>query len=306
MESEINAFIAYLQERKRISENTAQSYRRDLMKIKEYLERQGIFDVEKITATHLNSCVLYLEKNGFSAATISRTIASLKGFYRYLYRQGMVREEIAEMLHAPRVERKLPEILPPAQMERLLAQPGGDTPIQIRDRAMLELLCATGIRVSELVSLQVQDLNLQLGYVVCRDAKRERVIPFGERAKSALSRYLDTAREVMTGRQNPEKKSAGAESCGEEGMRTDRDAVLFVNRSGRPMSRQGFWKILKHYGQRAGIEGEITPNTLRHSLAVHLIEKGADLKRVQEMLGHADPATTQLYAALGRGGAGAR
>lgn len=282
MESEINAFIAYLQNRKGISENTAQSYRRDLMRLNHYLEKQGIGEVKRITATHLNSYILYLEKNQFSAATISRAISSLKAFYRYLYREGIVREELAEMLRAPRVERKLPEILTPAQIDKLLAQPAGDTPGQIRDRAMLELLCATGIRVTELVSLKVQDINLQMGYVVCADAGRERVVPFGERAGSALARYLETAREAMTGQDAQGRENA-----------------LFVNRSGAPMSRQGFWKLLKRYALRAGIEADITPNILRHSLAASLIENGADLKRVQKLLGHADLTTTQLYAAAG-------
>ena len=282
MESEINAFIAYLQNRKGISENTAQSYRRDLMRLNHYLEKQGIGEVKRITATHLNSYILYLEKNQFSAATISRAISSLKAFYRYLYREGIVREELAEMLRAPRVERKLPEILTPAQIDKLLAQPAGDTPGQIRDRAMLELLCATGIRVTELVSLKVQDINLQMGYVVCAVAGRERVVPFGERAGSALARYLETAREAMTGQDAQGRENA-----------------LFVNRSGAPMSRQGFWKLLKRYALRAGIEADITPNILRHSLAASLIENGADLKRVQKLLGHADLTTTQLYAAAG-------
>lgn len=282
MESEINAFIAYLQNRKGISENTAQSYRRDLMRLNHYLEKQGIGEVKRITATHLNSYILYLEKNQFSAATISRAISSLKAFYRYLYREGIVREELAEMLRAPRVERKLPEILTPAQIDKLLAQPAGDTPGQIRDRAMLELLCATGIRVTELISLKVQDINLQMGYVVCADAGRERVVPFGERAGSALARYLGTAREAMTGQDAQGRENA-----------------LFVNRSGAPMSRQGFWKLLKRYALRAGIEADITPNILRHSLAASLIENGADLKRVQKLLGHADLTTTQLYAAAG-------
>ena len=238
--------------------------------------------MKRITATHLNSYILYLEKNQFSAATISRAISSLKAFYRYLYREGIVREELAEMLRAPRVERKLPEILTPAQIDKLLAQPAGDTPGQIRDRAMLELLCATGIRVTELVSLKVQDINLQMGYVVCADAGRERVVPFGERAGSALARYLETAREAMTGQDAQGRENA-----------------LFVNRSGAPMSRQGFWKLLKRYALRAGIEADITPNILRHSLAASLIENGADLKRVQKLLGHADLTTTQLYAAAG-------
>lgn len=279
MEAEINTFMVYLQERRKKSENTAVSYHRDLLKVKGYMEEQGISDVRRITSTHLNSYILYLEKSGFSPSTISRSIASLKAFYHYLYREGMVQEDLSEMLHAPKVERKLPEVLTMQEAVLLLEQPSGDTPKEIRDKAMLELLYATGIRVTELISLKASDVNLQLGYVICRDRDKERVIPFGKEAKKALERYLEGTREQMT---------------------KEESEYLFANCSGRPMSRQGFWKLIKHYAEKAGITTAITPHTLRHSFAAHLVENGADLRSVQEMMGHSDISTTQVYAAIGQ------
>lgn len=280
MENEIKAFMIYLHNIKKTSENTEMSYRRDLVKVKNYLEDQGIEDVRKITSTNLNSYILYLEKNKFSAATISRNIASLKAFYHYMCKEGMVAEDVAETLHAPKIEKKMPEILSTDEVVRLLEQPSGDTPKEIRDKAMLELLYATGIRVTELITLKLSDVNLQMGYIVCRDSGKERVIPFGNEAKSALIRYLEGTRASMI---------------------SDADSeYLFANCSGQPMSRQGFWKLIKYYAKKAGIVADITPHTLRHSFAAHLVENGADLRSVQEMLGHSDISTTQIYVNMNR------
>ena len=280
MENEINAFMIYLHNIKKTSENTEMSYRRDLVKVKNYLEEQGVEDVRKITSTNLNSYILYLEKNKFSAATISRNIASLKAFYHYMCKEGMVAEDVAETLHAPKIEKKMPEILSTDEVVRLLEQPSGDTPKEIRDKAMLELLYATGIRVTELMTLKLSDVNLQMGYIVCKDSGKERVIPFGNEAKSALIRYLEGTRASMI---------------------SDADSeYLFANCSGQPMSRQGFWKLIKYYAKKAGIVADITPHTLRHSFAAHLVENGADLRSVQEMLGHSDISTTQIYVNMNR------
>lgn len=280
MENEINAFMIYLHNIKKTSENTEMSYRRDLVKVKNYLEEQGIEDVRKITSTNLNSYILYLEKNKFSAATISRNIASLKAFYHYMCKEGMVAEDVAETLHAPKIEKKMPEILSTDEVVRLLEQPSGDSPKEIRDKAMLELLYATGIRVTELITLKLSDVNLQMGYIVCKDSGKERVIPFGNEAKSALIRYLEGTRASMI---------------------SDADSeYLFANCSGQPMSRQGFWKLIKYYAKKAGIVADITPHTLRHSFAAHLVENGADLRSVQEMLGHSDISTTQIYVNMNR------
>ena len=275
VEEQIQAFIDYLHNVKHTSENTELSYHRDLNKVKAYLEEQGITDIKKVTSTTLNSYVLYMEKNKFSAATISRNIASLKAFYHYLYREGIVSEDAAEQLRAPKIEKKMPEILSVEEVDLLLRQPSDRTPKGLRDRAMLELLYATGIRVSELIHLEMSDVNLAMGYINCRDTDSERVIPFGSQAKKALQQYMHTVRNGFLKEQESE--------------------VLFTNCSGKPMSRQGFWKVLKHYAQTAGIEKDITPHTLRHSFAAHLIQNGADLKSVQEMLGHSDISTTQMY-----------
>ncbi len=276
MEKEIASFILYLHNVKKTSENTEMSYKRDLAKVKNFMEEQGVVDVQKITVTNLNSYVLYLEKNNFKAATVSRNIASIKAFYHFMHKEGIVKEDISEALKAPKIEKKLPEIMSTEEVVRLLEQPRGSSPKEIRDKAMLELLYATGIRVTELISLKVQDVNLQMGFIMCRDSNKERVIPFGTEARSALLRYLENARNMMV-----------------HGANSD---ILFANCSGQPMSRQGFWKLIKHYAKKAGITADITPHTLRHSFAAHLVENGADLRSVQEMLGHSDISTTQVYA----------
>ncbi len=276
MEELINSFMTYLHNVKKMSQNTELSYRRDLNKVVSYLNDQGIDDIKKVTSTNLTSYVMYLEKNKFSAATVSRNIASLKAFYHYLVKEGIVDDDAATLLHAPKIEKKIPEILSMDEVVRLLEQPSGDTSKEVRDKAMLELLYATGIRVTELITLKTEDVNLNMGYIVCRDASKERVIPFGNEAKKALTRYLSGTRAAMVADPNSE--------------------FLFANCSGQPMSRQGFWKLIKYYAKKAGIVADITPHTLRHSFAAHLVENGADLRSVQEMLGHSDISTTQIYA----------
>lgn len=276
MEKEIEAFVSYLHNVKKKSENTRMSYKRDLYKLKGFLEEEGISEVQDISATNLNSYVLYLERNRFAPSTVSRNIAAIKAFYLFLLREHIVEEDAAEGLKAPKVEKKLPEILSVADVEKLLSQPAGSTPKELRDKAMLELLYATGIRVSELISLKLTDVNLKMGFVVCKDNGRERAIPFGNTARNALLAYLEHARESM--------------------ILSDDEEILFVNCAGGPMSRQGFWKLLKSYAAKAGIPYQITPHTIRHSFAAHLVENGADLRSVQEMLGHSDISTTQIYA----------
>lgn len=276
MEKEINSFISYLHNVKRTSDNTEMSYKRDLNKLNKYLEKRNIREMNQVTREDLCAYILYLEENHFAAATISRNIASIKAFYHFLTKEGMVSEDISDALKAPKIEKKMPEILSMEQVVRLLEQPDGDSPKEIRDKAMLELLYATGIRVTELISLKISDVNLQMGFLVCRDGNRERVIPFGNEARNALLRYFEGARDAMVEDRNSD--------------------ILFVNCSGQPMSRQGFWKLIKFYAKKAGIEEDITPHTLRHSFAAHLVENGADLRSVQEMLGHSDISTTQIYA----------
>lgn len=276
MEEQIKSFITYLHNVKDTSKNTELSYQRDLNKLAAFLREQGITDVRGITALSLNSYIRYLEKMQFKSATISRNVASVRAFFHYLTKEHLVDADVSEFLKPPKVEKKIPGILSMEDVEKLLAQPGRENPKEIRDRAMLELLYATGIRVSELISLKIQDVNMQMSYIICYDKNKERVVPFGNKAREALSEYFLKARGGM--------------------VSDPKEETLFVNYSGAPMSRQGFWKLLKSYAQKAGIDGEITPHTLRHSFAAHLVANGADLRSVQEMLGHSDISTTQIYA----------
>ena len=245
MKEEIRRFAEYLEAEKHASENTRVSYQRDLMQMAAFLEGMGIRELSRVTRTALNSYVLMLEKEGKAASTVSRNLASMKAFFGYEFKRGRIRKDPSESIHAPRIEKKAPVILTVEEVDRLLAQPSGDSAKEIRDKAMLELLYATGIRVSELIHLELSDVNMAVGFITCRDEYKERAVPFGRVAKS----------------------------------------------------RQGFWKIVKYYGEKAGIQEDITPHTLRHSFAAHLIGGGADVKAVQTMMGHADPATTQMYAA---------
>lgn len=278
MEKEISAFITYLHNVKNTSGNTEMSYRRDLEKVSHFMESRGIRETKDVKAQDLADYVKFLEDSKFAAATVSRNIASLKAFYHYLVQEGLVEEDISDKLKAPKIEKKAPEIMSPDEVVRLLEQPSGDSPKEIRDKAMLELLYATGIRVTELITLRLSDVNMQMNFILCRDRNKERIIPFGAAAKNAMARYLDGTREEML-----------------ENKKSD---VLFANCSGQPMSRQGFWKLIKHYAKKADIQADITPHTLRHSFAAHLVENGADLRSVQEMLGHSDISTTQIYANL--------
>lgn len=276
MEQEIKGFVSYLHDVKKTSQNTELSYQRDLMKMMRFLRTQKVEKSKDVTETNLNSYILDLEKKGMAAATVSRNIASMKAFYLYMLKNGEVTTDPAEHLKAPKVEKKVPDILSVEEIERLLAQPGERTAKGLRDKAMLELLYATGIRVTELISLRLDDVNWKLDYIICRDRNKERIIPFGSKARKALERYMKSARAELV----------GEKECD----------MLFPNCSGESMSRQGFWKLLKQYVKQAGIQMEITPHTLRHSFAAHLVDNGADLHMVQEMLGHSDISTTMMYA----------
>ncbi len=278
MEQQLQAFITYLHNVKKTSQNTELSYKRDLAKMEKFLSARGITEAEQVSASDLEAYIQDLNANGFKAATVSRNIASMKAFFGYAVKELGLKEDPSAGLKSPKIEKKMPEILTMEEVVRLLEQPKGDTPKEIRDKAMLELLYATGIRVSELIGLQVSDVNMQMNYILCRDANKERVIPFGNEARHALIRYLESSRNVMV--EDPSSP------------------ILFANCSGQKMSRQGFWKLIKYYAKKAGITSDITPHTLRHSFAAHLVENGADLRSVQEMLGHSDISTTQIYASM--------
>ena len=276
MQETLKGFITYLHNVKKKSENTILSYNRDLTKFLNYLKANGINSLDKVTDKELENYIKELNDNGFKSATVSRNIASLKAFFHYLNNEGICDNNPTGKLKSPKIEKKVPEILTTDEVFSLLDQPSGDSPKEIRDKAMLELLYATGIRVSELINLDVSDVNIQMGSITCQDGSKSRTIPFGKEAKTALAKYLEGGRSAIV----DNKEST----------------ILFANCSGQKMSRQGFWKLIKHYAKKAGIEADITPHTLRHSFAAHLVENGADLRSVQEMLGHSDISTTQIYA----------
>ena len=270
--------MRYLHDVKKTSYNTEMSYQRDLSKVHKYLQDNGIKKVSQIGEDVLEGYVAYLREHNFANATMSRHIAAIKGWFLFMTKEGMVEENVACNIKAPKIEKKAPDILAMEEVVKLLEEPKGSNPKELRDKAMLELLYATGIRVTELINLTTAQLNMQMNYIVCNDGHKDRIIPFGIKARDALLNYLEYSRSVMI--HNPKSD------------------ILFVNCSGQSMSRQGFWKLIKHYAVKAGITVDITPHTLRHSFAAHLVENGADLKSVQEMMGHSDISTTQIYANL--------
>ena len=278
MEQSIVDFTEYLRNEKKSSENTVLSYARDLKGFGRFMKESGVLDPAKVNRTNVMAYVYELQKQNKAGATVSRNIASIRSFFQFLQRKGLVSENPAADLELPKVEKKVPEILSLDKVELLLEQPSGEEDKEVRDKAMLELLYATGIRVTELISLKVEDINLPLEYIRCGSDTKSRIIPIGAQAKFSLRRYLEKVRENMV-------------------LRPDEE-VLFVNCNGKPMTRQGFWKIIKAYAKKAGIDEDITPHMLRHSFAAHLIENGADLRSVQEMLGHSDISTTQIYTKL--------
>lgn len=274
----VEEYIAYLHNEKKLSNNTEISYRRDLNKMVCYMDSIGVSDVSAVTPNMLTAYVAYLKSNGFANATVSRSIAAMKSYYSYLFTNGRIADDLTESLQAPKIEKKLPDVLSVEDVNVLLSQPNKDTPKDIRDKAMLELMYATGIRVTELITLKKSDINIKSSYITCRSDDKIRLIPFGTEAKKAIQKYLKDSRPIL--------------------LKDKESAVLFTNCSGGSMSRQGFWKIIKYYAQKGNIQVDITPHTLRHSFAAHLVENGADLKAVQEMLGHSDISTTQIYANL--------
>ena len=273
----LNGYERFLTEERRAAPNTLSSYLRD---VRQYLDWLGQSGLSPVQASHadVETYTHSMMAHGKSAATITRSQASLKSFYTWLMEIGQVRENPARGLTQTRVERKLPHILTSREVELFLEQPDPSDSKGSRDKAMLELLYATGIRVSELIGLNLENLNLTAGFVRCTSRGKERIIPLYQTAIRALQYYIDRVRPQMVER--PDEKA------------------LFVNMSGERMSRQGFWKIIKHYQEKAGIQKDITPHTLRHSFAAHLLENGADLHSIQEMLGHADISSTQIYTQL--------
>ena len=275
----IHAYENYLTKVKQASGNTVSSYLRDIRQFSDWLGAAGQGNILNASQQNISAYLTYLQDQGKSGATASRTLASLKNFYAYAVYSGFLDvSPVTDQIHVDRGERKLPQILTGREVELLLAQPSSTDSKGLRDKAMLEVMYATGIRVSELIDLNLDDVNLELGVIHCTSAKKCRVIPLYPAALKALGIYITEVRPVMIS--NPAEKA------------------LFVNVGGSRMSRQGFWKILKSYQASAGIEKDITPHTLRHSFAVHLLENGADLGALQELMGHSDISSTQLCASL--------
>lgn len=276
MQNQLKEFEKYLLNEKHSSENTITSYLRDVRQFIDYIGDKNFKNYSAITSQQVDDYVKHLESSGKSIATVTRAVASLKCFFTLLVKRHELIQSPMKSVKSPKVQRKSPEILTNKEVDLLLAQPKGEDLKSYRDRAMLELLYATGLRVTELISLNINDINLSVGYIKCTSADHERIIPLYPVAIRAISEYMNTVRDQI--------------------IAVPSEQALFVNLNGMRMTRQGFWKIIKHYQELAHIDKQITPHTLRHSFAVHLLENGADLHSVQEMLGHADISSTQFYA----------
>ena len=274
----LKRYETYLREEKKASQNTLSSYMRDIRQLAEYLETEADTDIVSATEKELEGYISYLRENGKSAATVSRCVASMKNLYSYLGIHQIIRQSPAIKLTTERGAQKLPQILSSQEVDLLLEQPNCVDAKGYRDKAMLELLYATGMRVTELIDLNVEDVNLPGATVRCHSRNKERVIPIYPAAVKALDNYIRLVRPQMLADLN--------------------NPTLFVNVGGERMSRQGFWKLIKHYQKKANIDKDITPHMLRHSFAAHLVENGADLHDIQEMLGHADVASTHVYSQL--------
>lgn len=276
------SYLQFIKNEKGLSPNTLESYSRDIRDFCDFLETLQITNPNEISQTDLMRYMSSLESRGKSNATISRIAASLRSFFGYMYYGKIIDQNPTLQLQSPKVEKKYPEILTPEEVDQLLSLPDTSTPSGQRDKAMLELLYASGLRVSELVALNVSHVNLQLSFIKSAGSANDRIIPMVKVAKEALETYLNAGRERLLKPSNKEEEA------------------LFLNYVGSRLTRQGFWKLIKHYADEAHIEKRITPHTLRHSFAAHLIQNGADLKSVQEMMGHADLSSTQMYLELSK------
>ncbi len=275
MEKQLKQFFKFLEKDKKVSDNTLQSYRRDLEQFKNYIALKEK-KYNKIEEQDIKDFLEYLvEEQNKKPSTISRMIASIRSFYQYEVKIKKVVKDPTENIQSPKIEKKTPCVLTSEEVDLLLKQPGNDDLKGIRDKAMLEFAYATGMRVTEIISLDVEDVNIEQEVVRCRNENRTRNIPLGKMALNAVKDYLNGARQVL--------------------VKTEKEKALFVNLNGKRLTRQGFWKIIKYYQEQAHIEKDITPHTLRHSFASHLLQNGAELKAIQTMLGHSDISSTQVY-----------
>ena len=274
MEKQIRLFLEFLQKDKKLSNNTLQSYKRDIMQYYNYVEDNRM-NYTKVNGNDIKSYLEYLNSVGKKTSTISRNLASIRSFYQFLLRTRKVKNDPTEGIQSPKIEKKAPSVLSSKEIELLLEQPKDVDLKGTRDKAMLEFAYATGMRVTEIISLNIDDVNIQEGYVVCRNGSKQRSIPLGAISIKALKEYIEEARPIL--------------------IKDENEKSLFVNINGKRLTRQGFWKIVKYYKEQAHITKDITPHVLRHSFATHLLQNGADLKAIQTMLGHSDISSTQVY-----------
>ena len=274
MDKQIISFLEFIKNDKKLSENTLQSYRRDIMQYQKYIDGNDINYV-KVNNEDIKTYLQYLSDINKKASTISRNLASLRLFYQFLLRNKKVKADPTEGIQSPKVEKRVPSILTSQEVSLLLEQPKNVDLKGIRDKAMLEFAYATGMRVTEIISLNVEDVNLEEGYVTCKTGSKERNIPLGKISLKALTEYIEDSRPIL--------------------IKAESEKALFVNINGKRLTRQGFWKIVKFYKDQAHITKEITPHVLRHSFATHLLQNGAELKAIQTMLGHSDISSTQVY-----------
>ena len=274
MEEQLNLFFGFLENEKKVSTNTLQSYKRDLKQFEKYIEKNEE-DYNKLTDEGIKTYIKYMQEIGKKPSTISRGLASIRSFYQYETKNKTVEKDPTEGIQSPKIEKRVPSVLTSNEVALLLEQPKNVDLKGTRDKAMLEFAYATGMRVTEIISLNVEDVNLETGYVTCRNGKKERTVPIGSMSLKALKDYMLNARETM--------------------IKDENEKALFVNVNGQRLTRQGFWKIIKYYKEQAHIDKDITPHVLRHSFATHLLQNGADLKSIQTMLGHSDILSTQVY-----------
>lgn len=274
MEKQLKLFFEFLENDKKLSNNTLQSYQRDLKQFRRYIEGCEV-PYNKVDEEVMQNYIEYLEELGKKPSTISRCIASIRSFYQYVLKKGKVKNDPTKNMQSPKIEKRVPAVLTSKEVELLLEQPKDIDLKGIRDKAMLEFAYATGMRVTEIISLDIDDVNFQEGYVNCRKANKQRTIPLGKMSLKALKDYTENARDIL--------------------LKDEKEKALFVNVNGQRLTRQGFWKIIKYYKEQAHISKDITPHVLRHSFATHLLQNGADLKAIQTMLGHSDISSTQIY-----------
>ena len=276
MKELIEQFLSYISVERGMADNTLSSYKRDLRKFSDFLKSKKIETIDKVSRQMINSFMMAERERGLASNSVSRELACIKSFFKFLLKENIIKDDAANIIESPKLWKKLPFTLSVEEVGTLMNAPNVRDPMEARDKACLELMYATGMRVSELVNLKMDDINMGVGFVKCfGKGSKERIVPFGKKAEESIGRYLEKSRPQL--------------------LKKNISNSLFLTRLGKPMSRQTFWKIIKRYAKIAKIKKKVTPHSLRHSFATHILERGADLRIVQEMLGHSDISTTQIY-----------